>query len=71
MFIHLGNKLRVLRNAVQLRIPPALVSKRFRYVRASSCVTGTRWCPVSSARSAQKFGGKNKKKKKKKNNMKK
>ena len=26
----------------------------------------TRWCPVSSARSAQKFGGKNKKKK---NNM--
>ena len=33
-------------------------------------MTGTRWCPVSSARSAQKFGGKNKKKKKK-NNMKK
>ena len=35
---------------------------------AVSCMSGTRRCPVSSARSAQKFGGKNKKKKK---NMKK
>ena len=66
MFIHLGNKLRVPPNAVQLRMPPVLVSWRFRYIRASSCMTGTHWCPVSSARSAQKFGGK-----KKKNNMKK
>ena len=59
MFIHWGNKLRVPPNAVQLRMPLALVSYRFRYFRASSCMTGTRWCPVSSARSTQKFGGKN------------
>ena len=45
-----------------------------RYVRASSCMIGTRWCPVSSARSVQKFGGNNKNKNKNKNmkkNMKK
>ena len=68
MFTHWGNKLRVPPNAVQVRMPPALVSYRFRYLRASLCMTGTRRCPVSSARSAQKFGGKNKTKK---NNMRK
>ena len=61
MFIHWGNKLRVPPNAVQLRMPPALVSERFRHLRVSSCMSVTRRCPVSSARSAQKFSGKNKK----------
>ena len=38
-----------------------------RYVHASSCMTRTRWCPVSSAGSVQKFGGNNKNKNKNKN----
>ena len=67
MLIHWGNKLRVRPNAVRVEMPPALSSLRFRYLHVSSCMAGTRRCPVSSARSAQKFGGK----KKKKNNMKK
>ena len=72
MFIHYGNKLHVPPNAVRVEMPPALISESFRYLRVSSCMTGTRRCPVSNARSAQKFGGKKKKqKKKKKKNMKK
>ena len=63
MFIDWGNKLLFSPNAVQVKMPPALSSWRFRYLRASSCMTGTRRCPVSSATSAQKFGGKKRKKK--------
>ena len=43
----------------------------FRYLHMSSCMSGTRRCPVSSARSVQKFGGKNKKKKNKNMNSRK
>ena len=60
MFIHWDNKLRVPLNAVQVKRPPALVSLRFRYLRTSSCMTETHRCPLSSARSTQKFGGKKK-----------
>ena len=44
MFIHWENKLGVPPNAVQVKMPLALVS---------SCMAGIRRCPVSSARSAQ------------------
>jgi len=37
--------------------------ERFRYFHVPSCMTGIRRSPVSSARSAQKFGRNNKKKK--------
>ena len=55
------------------------ISESFRFLHVSSCMTGIRRCPVSNARSSQKFGGKKKKqkkkqkkkKKKKKKNMKK
>ena len=64
MFIHWGNKLHVPPNAVQVKMPPALSSQKFRYLRMSLCMTGTRRCPVSSARTTQIFGGKKKKKNK-------
>ena len=44
--------------------------ERFRYFHVSSCMTGIRRSPVSSARSVQKFGGNNKKRRRKKKNMK-
>ena len=53
--IHWGNKLCVPPNAVQVEMPPALSSKRFRYLCISSCMTGIRRCPVLSTRSAQKI----------------
>ena len=40
-----------------------------RYVRVSSCMAGIHRCPVSSARSVQKFGGMKKKKKNVKKEM--
>ena len=65
----LEDKLCVPSEAVRIGLPPALVSLRFRYVRVSSYMTGLHRCLVSSARSAQKFGGKKKKKKNMKKNM--
>ena len=53
-------------NAVRVRMPPALNSERFTYPHTSSCMTGMCRCPVSSARSAQKFSGKKKNKNMKK-----
>ena len=50
MLIHWGNKLHVPPNAVRIEMPPALISESFRYLRVSSCMTGTRRCPVSNAR---------------------
>ena len=50
MFIHYGDKLRVPPNAVQLRIPPALVSLEVKIPVSLSCMTG---CPVLSTRSAK------------------
>ena len=58
MFLHWGNK----PNDVRVGIPPALSSWRFRYLSLSLYMAGIHRCPVSSARSTQGIGGKNKKK---------
>ena len=58
----LEDKLCVPSEAVRIGLPPALVSLRFRYVRVPSYMIGVHRCLVSSARSAQKVGGKKKKK---------
>ena len=56
----LGNKLCISPNAVWVEMPPMVNFLRFRYLHASSCMTGTRRCPVSSARSAQNSVGRRK-----------
>ena len=46
-------------NAVQIGLPPALISWRFGNVHASWCMTETHRCSLSIARSVQKFDRKN------------